>query len=360
MFIARQNELNEINEELENTSRKIVIYGKRRVGKTSLIKKVIENRPNCIYFECIQDTLESNLKLFKITINKLISIPSFVSFESFEQIFEYLNSLNIKFTIIFDEYPYLKKMNKSNTIDSIFQDIFDNYSSNLNFIILGSEISMMNELLTQGNPLFGRFNKKIYLEELNYLETSSFYKDKSIMDKIAFFGVFGGSPYINSYIDDSKSLEENIKNLFLDEHSPVYNYADSLLISDAINSLQAKKIISFIANGKKKYSEIENAIDKEKTGKISKSLKSLVEIKLLKKTYPMNKLNDDKKAYYEINDNVLRFFYTYVYGSNSLITLLGKDNFFDSYIKESLTTFISYRLEKLLFFIKQERNIKRY
>ena len=169
MFIARKNELNEINEELENTSRKIVIYGKRRVGKTSLIKKVIENRPNCIYFECIQDTLESNLKLFKITVNKLISIPSFVSFESFEQIFEYLNSLNIKFTIIFDEYPYLKKMNKSKTIDSIFQDIFDNYSSNLNFIILGSEISMMNELLTQGNPLFGRFNKKIYLEELNYL-----------------------------------------------------------------------------------------------------------------------------------------------------------------------------------------------
>lgn len=348
MFIARQNELNEINEELENTSRKIVIYGKRRVGKTSLIKKVIENRPNCIYFECIQDTLESNLKLFKITINKLISIPSYVSFESFEQIFEYLNSLNIKFTIIFDEYPYLKKMNKSNTIDSIFQDIFDNYSSNLNFIILGSEISMMNELLTQGNPLFGRFNKKIYLEELNYLETSSFYKDKSIMDKIAFFGVFGGSPYINSYIDNSKSLEENIKNLFLDEHSPVYNYADSLLISDAINSLQAKRIISFIANGKKKYSEIENAIDKEKTGKISKSLKSLVEIKLLKKTYPMNKLNDDKKAYYEINDNVLRFFYTYVYGSNSLITLLGKDNFFDSYIKESLTTFISYRFEEIV------------
>ena len=348
MFIARINELNEINEELENTSRKIVIYGKRRVGKTSLIKKVIENRPNCIYFECIQDTLESNLKLFKIKINKLISIPSYVSFDSFEQIFEYLNSLNIKFTIIFDEYPYLKKMNKSNTIDSIFQDIFDNYSSNLNFIILGSEISMMNELLTQGNPLFGRFNKKIYLEELNYLETSSFYKDKSIMDKIAFFGVFGGSPYINSYIDDSKSLEENIKNLFLDEHSPVYNYADSLLISDAINSLQAKKIISFIANGKKKYSEIENAIDKEKTGKISKSLKSLVEIKLLKKTYPMNKLNDDKKAYYEINDNVLRFFYTYVYGSNSLITLLGKDNFFDSYIKESLTTFISYRFEEIV------------
>lgn len=348
MFICREKELEEINNELDNISRKIVIYGKRRIGKTSLIKKVIENRLNCIYFECIRDTLESNLKLFKITISKFINIPSYVSFDSFQQVFEYLNSLNIKYTIIFDEYPYLKKFNKAETIDSVFQNIFDNYSSNLNFIICGSEISMMNELLTEGNPLFGRFSKKIYLEELNYLETSSFYKNKSIMDKIAFFGVFGGSPYINSYIDSNKSLEYNIKKLFLNEDSPVYNYADSLLISDAVNSLQAKKIISFIANGKKKYSEIENAIDKEKTGKISKSLKSLVEIKLLKKTYPMNKRNDDKKAYYEINDNVLRFFYTYVYGNNSLNVALGSDTFFDSYIKESLTTFISYRFEEIV------------
>ena len=92
-------------------------------------------------------------------------------------------------------------------VDSVFQDVFDNYSSNLNFIICGSEISMMNELLTEGNPLFGRFTKKICIEELNYIETSSFYENKSIMDKIAFYSIFGGSPYINSYIDNKDSLK---------------------------------------------------------------------------------------------------------------------------------------------------------
>lgn len=233
-------------------------------------------------------------------------------------------------------------------VDSVFQDVFDNYSSNLNFIICGSEISMMNELLTEGNPLFGRFTKKICIEELNYIETSSFYENKSIMDKIAFYSIFGGSPYINSYIDNKDSFENNIKKLLLDEHSLVYNYADSLLISDAINSLQAKKILAFIANGKKRYSEIENHVDVEKTGKIAKSLKSLVEIKLLKKTYPVNKLNDDKKAYYELNDNVLRFFYTYVYGKNSLIVTLGINNFYEAYVKESLITFISHRFEEIV------------
>ncbi len=348
MFFHREKELIEINDELEGISRKIVLYGKRRVGKTTLIKKVMEGKKNYIYFECIQDVLEANLKLFKMALSKLISVPSYVSFDTFEQVFEYLDSLNTKFTLIFDEYPYLKKMNKSNVIDSIFQDVFDNYSKNLNFIICGSEISMMNDLLTEGNPLFGRFNKKIYIEELNYIDSSSFYENKSIMEKIAFYSVFGGSPYINSYICANDSLEKNIKRLYLDEHSPVYNYADSLLISDAINSLQAKKIIAFIGNGKKRYSEIENYLDKEKTGKISKALKSLVVIKLLKRTFPMNKFNDDKKAYYEINDNVLRFFYTYVYGNNSLIVSLGVDNFYEAYIKDSLITFISYRFEEIV------------
>lgn len=201
----------------------------------------MEGGKNFIYFECIQDTLKENLKLLRIVLNKVVAIPSYVSFDTFQQVFEYINSLNIKYTFIFDEYPYLKKTNNKNMVDSVFQDVFDNYSSNLNFIICGSEISMMNELLTEGNPLFGRFTKKICIEELNYIETSSFYENKSIMDKIAFYSIFGGSPYINSYIDNKDSFENNIKKLLLDEHSLVYNYADSLLISDAINSLQAKK-----------------------------------------------------------------------------------------------------------------------
>ncbi len=347
MFYFRDEEINKLNTELNGNNKRILIYGKRRVGKTSLIKKILEQRENSIYFECIQDTLESNLVYFTELISNIIEIPSYISFKSFLQLFQYINSLNIKYTVIFDEYPYLKKVNDKKMVDSLFQSIFDN-CPNINFIICGSEISMMNELLEDGNPLFGRIGTKIYLDELNYSEASVFYNNKSLMDKIAFYSVFGGSPYINSFIDKNISLEDNIKKLLLNESSPVYNYAEYLLISDAVNVLQAKKIISYIANGKKKYSDIEAHVDLDRTGKIAKALKSLVELKLLKKTYPINKLDNSKKAYYELNDNVLRFYYTFVYGKNSIIVNIGVDNFYDTYVKDKLNTFISHRFENIV------------
>lgn len=101
-------EIEEINKELKHQNRKIVIYGKRRVGKTSIIKRIMEEN-RCIYFECIQGSVTENLTSFKLVLTKLINIPSYISFISFEQVFDYINSLNEKYTIIFDEYPYLKK-----------------------------------------------------------------------------------------------------------------------------------------------------------------------------------------------------------------------------------------------------------
>ncbi len=348
MFLHREKELNILNNLLLNKNNKIAIYGKRRVGKTSLIKEIMKNKDNCIYFECVQDSLDINLELFVETLSKVISINKFIKFNNFIEVFEYLNSLDNKYNIFIDEYPYLKKQNNNDSVDSLFQKIFDNYSSNLNIILCGSEIKMMSELLVEGNPIFGRFNKVILLKEMNYIEASSFYDNKSIMDKIAFYSVFGGSPYINTFIDKNKSLKDNIIELFLNEQSPVYSYANYLLISDAVNQIQAKKIVSIIKNGKKRFSEIENIADPSKTGKIIKSLKSLTDLDLIKKVYPINRLNDSKKAYYELNDNAMRFFYTYVYNAQSLIVTLGANAYYDAYIKDSLTTFISHRFEEIV------------
>ncbi len=79
MFIHREKEFMEIKTELEKISRKIVMYGKRRVGKTALLKKIMEERDDCIYFECIQDTLDSNLKLLKEVLSKFfLFLPMFL------------------------------------------------------------------------------------------------------------------------------------------------------------------------------------------------------------------------------------------------------------------------------------------
>ncbi|MBQ9900289.1 MAG: AAA family ATPase [Acholeplasmatales bacterium] len=360
MFYGRNNEYNILNNALKSPNNAIVVYGKRRVGKTTLIKEVIQKHDS-IYYECIEDTLENNASLFKAEMIKQgIDVPSYINFNNFIDIFAYINSLNKKYVIVIDEYPYLKTLNNPKVVDSTFQNIIDNNLKNTNLIISGSSMRIMNEILTEGNALFGRFKEKIMVEELNYVESSSFYSNKSVYDKIMFYSIFGGSPFVNSSINPDISLKENIINNFLKNNTNVYNYADNMLLSDLANKVQARRIVSILANTKKKYSEIEAILDKEKTGKINVALKSLLELNVIKKVYPINKKNDSKKAYYEISDNALRFFYTYVNNNKSILSVIGEEAFYDQYIEKSLLSYVSYRFEGIVknyFSIKVKKGV---
>lgn len=247
--------------------------------------------------------------------------------------------------IVLDEYSYLKAIDDANMVDSLFQKILDN-CFNIDFIICGSHIGMMRDMLKEGNPLYSRFRTVIELKEFNYIEASYFYSNKTNYEKIGYYSVFGGSPYINNYINNNLSLKENIIDLFLNNNSNIYTYADNLLISDARSQIGVKSILEMLGNNKLKYSELERKLDPLKTGKLAKQLKSLLELNLIKKVYPINKLKDDKKSYYEINDNVLRFYFTYIYKYKSILEILGPNIFYEEYIEKSLLTYISYRFEE--------------
>ena len=348
MFYGRTNELMELNKFVSKSNQAAIITGKRRVGKTTLIKELLKGR-KCIYFECLKDTIEENINRLVDIIKSIgISIPSYIQFNSFISLFEYLNNTNEKLIVVFDEYPYLRIVNDANVVDSQFQNIIDNHISNLNLIISGSSIKVMNEILNESNPLYGRFRLIIHLKELNYIESSYFYRNKSIYDKIAFYSIFGGSPYINEFIEPKKTLKDNIIETFLNESNGVFHYADKVLISDATNEIQAKRILAVLGNSKKKYSELEQLLDKEKSGKIYQALKSLLELNIVKKVYPINRLTDVKKSYYEINDNVLRFYYSYIYKNKSSLIMIGANQFYKEYIEPTLITFISHRFEELI------------
>ena len=351
MFVGREKELNILNEELNKQSSSILIYGKRKIGKTTLINKCCSNRIDkpFIYFECLKDTEEKNVKEIIKIMKSIGLISDLVSLNenTFLDLFKYLNSLNKNIMVVIDEYPYLKEFTPSKTVDSIFQNIIDNYLSNINLIISGSHIGMMKDLLKEKNALFGRFSRKISLGELSYLEASQFYPNLSNYDKVAFYSVFGGSPYVNEKLVPSKNLKWNVMNLLMDVNSPVYIYASSLLISDFSNEVQANRILSTIGNGKKSYSELEEVLDRNKTGLLSKYLKPLLEMELIKKDAPINKLNDPKKAKYEINDNLLRFYYTYVEPNIYLYSYKDIGMIYEEEIKPSINTFISLRFEDI-------------
>ena len=348
MFIGRLDELNTLRHLLEKLSASVMIYGKRKVGKTTLIAEALKSSTDkTIYYECLKAPMQENIDGFVAMLVREKVIPVQLTFKSFNDVFAYLNTIDATFNVVIDEYPYLKAFTKTETVDSIFQSVIDNNLKNIRLFLSGSHIGMMKDLLEEKNALYGRFTTTICLKELDYLTASEFYKSKSVYDKIAMYAVFGGSPYINSALDEAKSLKENIIATLLNPTSYVYNYAEHLLISDYTNAINAERIFYAISNGKRKYSEIEERLGLKTNGNLSKQLNSLEEMDIISKTYPINKLDDKKKVSYEVRDNLLRFYYAFIYKNKSALQMIGAKAFYEEYIERAIITFISHRFEEI-------------
>ena len=348
MFIGREKELSIIKDALSKKSASIMVYGKRKIGKTTLITHSLKGDSHkTVYYECLKAPMKDNVEgLISVLLAEKV-LPARMSFDNFIDLFAYLNTLPETLNIVIDEYPYLKEFTKPKTVDSTFQSIIDNHIKNIRLFISGSHISMMKDLLGEGNALYGRFTSVICLKELDYKTTSGFYADKTPYDKVAMYAVFGGSPFVNELLHPDKSLEENIISTVLNPSNAIFHYADNLLISDPSGGSNAERIFFSIANGKKKYSEIESKLSMEGNGLLSEQLKVLLNMELISKVAPINKPNDNKKIRYEMTDNLLRFFFTYVYNNKSALQVLGAKAFYEEYIKDSIITFISHRFEKI-------------
>jgi AAA+ ATPase superfamily predicted ATPase len=348
MFIGRLDELNTLYRLLEKPSASVMIYGKRKVGKTTLISEALKaSTDKTIYYECLKAPMQENIDGFVAMLVYEKILPVQLTFKSFTDVFAYMNTVDATFNVVIDEYPYLKAFAKPETVDSIFQSVIDNNLKNIRLFISGSHIGMMKDLLEEKNALYGRFTTTICLKELDYLTASEFYKGKSVYDKIAMYAVFGGSPYINCALDEAKSLKENIIATLLNPTSYVYNYAEHLLISDYTNAINAERIFYAISNGKRKYSEIEERLGLKANGNLSKQLNSLEKMDIIAKTYPINKLDDKKKVSYEVRDNLLRFYYAFIYKNKSALQMIGAEAFYEEYIEGAIITFISHRFEEI-------------
>lgn len=347
-FIGRVHELQLLKDILSQPSASVLIYGKRKVGKTTLIMKALEDcQEKVVYFECLKASVEENLAGFVSELVRQQVIPVKLNFDSFVDCFAYLDSLDTTLNVVLDEYPYLKEFTEPAVVDSQFQKIIDNHLRHIRLFLSGSHIGMMKDMLKEENALYGRFSMTIQLAELNYKEAAEFYPEKSVYDKAALYCVFGGSPFVNGFLQPKEDLRYNIIHTVLNPNSPVSNYAEHLLISDYAKTMNAERIMYAVSNGRKRYSEIEDFLGLKANGILSKQLASLLEMEILAKVYPINKPNDKKKISYELRDNLLRFYYTFVYRNKSALTMLGAEAFYDEYIEKPVITFISHRFEEL-------------
>ena len=344
MFIGREKELTLLQQDY--IGKAVMVYGKRRVGKTTLIQKALENcQHQTVYYECSKGAMQDKIDGLVRELARVKMLPVPLNFSTLQDVFIYLNALPKKIVVVIDEYPYLKKATDSATVDSIFQNIIDNRLSNIELVLSGSHIGIMKDLLQERNALYGRFAVTIKLNELNYLDAARFYPDRTPYDKVAHYAVFGGSPFVNQALNPADTLRENVISTILNPVSAVYLYASQLLLSDYSVKINAERIFSVIGNGKKRYTEIEDKLDVKKTGNLSKQIKSLTELEIVSRNSPINKTGDNKKATFEINDNLLRFYFTFIYKNASALQVLGAEAFYDEYVAPTLTDFISRRFE---------------
>ena len=348
--------------ELFHSEKKSVclIYGKRRIGKSALIQEAAKEFQGIVVNHlCVKSSFEGNLTLLCRSVALALNLPTSIQFATLFDLFDFIKSQNKRILVILDEYQYFKESRKEHEVDSCLQNIIDNLSDTIKLILCGSYISLMKELLKEENPLFGRFTKILRIEEFDYYEAADFYPELSVKDKIAFYAVFGGSPYVLTNLDYKKPVEENIVNLLINQNSLLRSYIENIMLKE-VQKFFDIRILEILGNGKKRYSEIASLLGAADSGLLDKQLKNLMNMETIEKIFPINKPNDKKKQFYRIKDNLMRFYFTYIFANDSLISKFGEEIFFENNIRKSLQTFISLRFESMVnqYFVRQARNGK--
>lgn len=350
-FIGREKEIGILKTAIEKHQKGICIYGPRRVGKTALIRKVLStfDSSTYIYYECIKGSFEYNVELLANEIARVLKL-SYIS--KIRDIFELFVAIEREckdkhMVVVLDEYPYMREQLGKGVLDSYLQRIIDSINDNITIILSGSYVTVMKEILEISSPLFGRFERMLEVKPFSYIEASRFYPSLPIRDKIAFYSVFGGYPFALKMIDRDKSLSENIIINLLDEGNIIRNVLENVLFIEASRNGMPIELLSRIGNGRMRYSEIENSMSGDVSGTLDRTLKRLIGMGIVEKTSPINRKNDKKKTFYEIKDNLLRFFFTYIEPNKAMIARTEGEIFYKTIIEPSLNTFISKRFENI-------------
>lgn len=322
MFIGRKRELAILNTLYDSGRFEfVVIYGRRRVGKTSLINHFVDGK-RAIYFMGVESNAKQNLENLSSSILGLISgmdsaQTSFASFQAaLDTVFRL--SLDERIILVIDEYPYVAKASKS--LASTLQMLIDKYKdrSKLMLVLCGSSMSYMEDhVLAYKAPLYGRRTAQIKLEPFDFEEVCRYFTNYSPLEKAMAYGVMGGTPQYLLQMNDRLSIEDNIKNTYLNPASALFEEPTNLLKQEVREPAMYTAIITAVAAGASRLSEISSKIG-ENTNVCTTYLKNLVALGIVQKETPYGE-KASKKSIYDISDNMFRFWYRFVPENASMI-----------------------------------------
>lgn len=337
MFYGRETERKKLNRMFHTDGQMIsLINGRRRIGKSELIKQALkESGLKSIYYECKQTTEMNNVNSLAELIGEVFDFPT-PAFESMERLLQFLfkKSEQIPLILVLDEYPYLRENAKG--LDSILQSVIDSNrdSSNMKLIICGSYVDTMKALLAKQNPLYGRIDLTIRLEPMDYYDSALFYSGFSSEDKVRLFSVFGGIPYYNRLIDNKKSVRENVIDLIASPGARLENEVSMYLNSEISKITNANEVFEALARGFSRYKDILDQSNVSSGPALVDILDKLMRMDVVAKEAPINDENNRKKAGYFISDNLSLFYYKYIFRNISRMNIMDSDVFYDKYIAE--------------------------
>ncbi len=288
-----------------------ILYGRRRVGKTYLLKHSTQSR-NGIFFSGRQISGELLLELFSQEAGKIMNMTG-IHFKHWEEAFDFAfsNSEKINYLIL-DEFQYL--VEAAPEIPSILQTLIDHKETSLKLVLCGSSISFMHGLLLYSNPLYGRKSNYLKLQPIKFPALSEFLSVDchSLLD---FYTVFGGIPLYLEMIDPEKSLFENIQRLFLTIDSPLREEPLFLLSQELREPRAYLSILEAISFGYNRSGEIASKIGYKDSRKIQPYLDTLKTLDLIKKEVPITEKNPQRsrKGIYKIKDQLFAFWFRFIF-----------------------------------------------
>ncbi|MDS0223791.1 ATP-binding protein [Haloarcula sp. S1AR25-5A] len=343
-FVDREVELDQLTGCYESeTADFVVIYGRRRLGKSELVRQSIADRDDAVYYQAVESTAPNQLEQFVDTATA--QFPSLRNVRrDWEALLETLGEENA--VVVIDEFPFLIEEDES--LPSRIQRVWDMelQETGMTLVLVGSSISVMEDKVLSGSaPLYGRRTATIDLKPLEVADASQFFPDYDPETTITAWSIYGGTPYYLQTIDPTQPLGTNVQQAILSERGLLYSEPEFLLRTELRQPNTYFSILRALAHGRRTPNEIAGMAGVE-SGSLSTYLQKLRRLRLVERHIPVTESpTTSKRGRYRIAAPLFRFWFRFVYGNQDQLRILV-DDAYDELVAPELADYVSPLFER--------------
>ncbi|WP_254838036.1 ATP-binding protein [Natronomonas marina] len=344
-FVDRDIELDQLTDCYESEGADfVVIYGRRRLGKSELVRQSTADRDDAVYYQAVESTAPNQLEQFVDTATTQFPSLSNVR-RDWEVLLEALGEEDA--VVVIDEFPFLIEEDES--LPSRIQRVWDMelQETGMTLVLVGSSISVMEDKVLSGSaPLYGRRTATIDLKPLDVGDARQFFPEYDPETAITAWSIYGGTPYYLQTIDSDQPLGTNVQQTILSERGLLYSEPEFLLRTELRQPNTYFSILRALAHGRRTPNEIAGMAGVD-SGSLSTYLQKLRRLRLVERHIPVTESpRASKRGRYRIAAPLFRFWFRFVYGNQDQLRMLG-DDAYDEIVAPELADYVSPLFERL-------------